>query len=157
VTTSKVCFKIRSRHKRLSASKERGGALVEFTLVMPFLLLVATGMAAFGMALHNDLVLTNAVNTGAQALAFSRGQTSDPCATAYSAISSAAPSLTSGLSLSFVINGSSYAATTSCTAGAAGMVQGASAQVTGTYPCALGVFGESFTCALKSQITEIIQ
>jgi Flp pilus assembly protein TadG len=143
--------------RRSEARRRRGGSLIEFTLVMPLLLLTTTGMAAFGFVLHNELVLTNAVNTGAQQLAFSRGQTADPCATAYTAISNAAPSLTSGLSLTFVINGTTYVATTSCTGGAANMVQGAPAQVTATYPCALGVFRGSFSCSLGTQTTELIQ
>jgi Flp pilus assembly protein TadG len=158
VATSKVCVKIRSGGKRIRAVCQRGGALIEFTLVMPILLLTMTGVSSFGFALHNDLVLTNAVNTGGQLLAISRGQTTDPCATAYTAISGAAPSLKTGLSLTFVINGSTYTATTTCTAGAANMVQGASAQVTATYPCSLVVFGMSFpTCGLRAQITEFIQ
>jgi Flp pilus assembly protein TadG len=143
--------------RRAGARGRRGGSLVEFTLVMPVLLLVTTGMAAFGFVLHNELVLTNAVNNGAQQLAFSRGQTSDPCATAYAAISGAAPSLTSGLSLTFVINGVTYSSTTTCTGGAANMVQGASAQITATYPCALGVFRGSYSCSLGTQTTEFIQ
>ena len=111
-----------------------------------------------GFARDNDLVLTNAVNTGAQLLAISRGQTADPCATAYTAIGGAAPSLKTGLSLTFVINGSTYTATNTCTAGAANMVQGASAKVTATYPCSLVVFSMSFpTCSLLAQITEFIQ
>jgi Flp pilus assembly protein TadG len=144
--------------KRAGAGNQRGGSLIEFTLVMPVLLVTMTGMVSFGFALHNELVLTNAVNAGAQQLAFSRGQTTDPCATAYSAISSAAPSLTTGLSLSFVINGSTYASTTSCTSGASNMVQGASAQVTATYPCTLAVFGMNFpSCHVGTQVTEFIQ
>jgi len=144
--------------KRSRFGNQRGNAVIEFTLVVPFLLLVMTGMASFGFALHNDLILTNAVNTGAQQLAFSRGQTNDPCATAYSAISSAAPSLTSSLSLSFVINGNTYSSTTSCPSAASGMVQGASAQITGTYPCVLAVVGQKFSsCTLQSQVAEVIQ
>jgi Flp pilus assembly protein TadG len=148
-----------TRHAaRAGARRQRGGALIEFTLIMPILLVVTTGMISFGFALHNELVLTNAVNTGAQLLSFSRGQTTDPCATAYSAISNAAPTLTSGLSLSFVINGSTYSSTTSCTAGAANMVQGASAQITASYPCTLAIVGMNFpACHLGSQITEFIQ
>ena len=148
---------IRPGGRRIRNRRERGGSFVEFTLVMPFLLLLVTGMATFGIALHNVLALSNAVNAGAQQLAFSRGQTTDPCATAYSAISTAAPSLTTGLSLSFIINGTTYASTTSCTSGASNMVQGASAQITATYPCALGVFGQKFNCRLQSQTTEFIQ
>jgi Flp pilus assembly protein TadG len=143
--------------KRARANNERGSAFIEFTLVMPVLLLVATGMAAFGLALHNDLVLTNAINGGAQLASFSRGQTTDPCATAYAAISSAAPSLTSGLSLKFVINGSTYT-TNSCPAGAANMVQGATFQITGSYPYSLAVSGQTYgTHNLVAQVSEFIQ
>ena len=137
---------------------QRGGTLIEFTLVMPVLLAIMTGMVSFGFALHNDLLLTNAVNTGAQLLSFSRGQTSDPCATASAAINSAAPTLASGVSLTFVINGSTYSSTTSCSAATANMVQGASAQVTATYPCTLAVVGMSFpACHLGTSTTEFIQ
>ena len=140
------------------ADNKRGQSVVEFTLVIPILLLVMTGLLSFGLALHNYLVLTNAVNTGAQLLAISRGQTTDPCATAYAAIQGAAPSLSSGLSLTFVIDGTTYAAATSCTAGAADMVQGAFVQVTGSYPCSFGIFEMSnHACKIATQVTEFIQ
>jgi Flp pilus assembly protein TadG len=157
VATLKACFKIWSGGKRTGAGNRRGGAVIEFTLIMPVLLLTMTGMAAFGFAIHNEIVLTNAVNIGTQLLAFSRGQSTDPCNTAYTAITSAAPSLTSGLSVTYVIDGTTYAATTTCAAGAANMVQGTSVQITATYPCALGVYGESYTCQLRAQTTELIQ
>jgi Flp pilus assembly protein TadG len=158
MATSKTCVEIQAGSKRIGAGSRRGGTFIEFTLVIPVLLLAMTGMVSFGIALHNDLMLTNAVNTGTQLLAISRGQTADPCATAYTAISGAAPSLATGLSLTFVINGATYTATNTCTAAAANMVQGASAQVTATYPCNLAIFGMSFpSCALKAQIAEFIQ
>jgi Flp pilus assembly protein TadG len=136
---------------------ERGTALIEFALVLPVLLITMTGMAASGIALHNLLVLTNAVNSAAQQLSFSRGQTTDPCATAYTAISKAAPGMTTGLSLTFVIDGSTYSGN-SCTAGAASMVQGASAAVTATYPCTVVYYGTVLSgCTLKAQLTEYIQ
>jgi Flp pilus assembly protein TadG len=149
---------IQSGRKRASAGGRRGQSLIEFTIVMPLLLLVATGLVSFGLALHNYLVLTNAVNTGAQLLSISRGQTADPCATAYTAIGNAAPGLTSGLSLTFVINGTTYASTTSCTGGAANMVQGTTAQITATYPCILSVVGMNPSpCQLQTQVAEFIQ
>jgi len=158
VAISEGCAKIRSGGKRVSAGKQRGQSLIEFTFVMPILLIITTGLVSFGLALHNYVVLTNAVNTGAQLLSISRGQTTDPCATAYAAISGAAPGLTSGLSLTFVINGTTYAATTSCTAGAANMAQGASAEISATYPCVLSVVGMGpSSCQLQTQITEFIQ
>jgi Flp pilus assembly protein TadG len=156
--TDTVCIETRPGGKRVSAGGERGGSLVEFALVMPMLLILITGVTSFGISLHNLLVLTNGVNVGAQLLSISRGQTTDPCATAYSAISTAAPNLTSGLTLSFVINGATYSSTDTCTAGASNMVQGASAEVSGTYPCTLTIFRTvSASCTLKAQVTEFIQ
>lgn len=136
--------------------RERGQSAIEFTLAIPLLLLVMTGALSFGIALHTFLVLTNGVNTGAQLLAVSRGQTTDPCATAYSAIKTSAPSLASGLTLSFVIDGTGYSGTT-CTAGASNMVQGAAAQITASYPCTLAIVDMAHTCSLKTQVTEYIQ
>jgi Flp pilus assembly protein TadG len=147
---------MRSWGKRVRAGNE-GGSLIEFALVLPVLLITVTGMAATAIALHNLLVLTNAVNTGAQVLSFSRGQTTDPCATAYTTISNAAPGMATGMTLTFVIDGTSYSGN-SCTAGAAGMVQGASAEVTATYPCTVVYYGTTISgCTLKAQLTEYIQ
>jgi Flp pilus assembly protein TadG len=155
ITTGKL---FRRGGMRVRVANEQGQAVIEFTLVVPILLIVMTGLLSFGLALHNFLVLTYGVNAGAQLLSFSRGQTTDPCATAATAIQSAVPGLTNGLSLTFVIDGSTYSSTTSCPAGAANMVQGTSAQVTATYPCSLGVFNMNVhTCNLQTQVTEVIQ
>ena len=151
-----LCARIPSRGRWVSVGNGRGQATIEFTLIVPILLVLMTGLLSFGIALHNFLVLTYGVNAGAQLLAISRGRT-DPCATAYSAIQTAAPSLSSSISLNFVIDGTTYPSTKTCTGGAANMVQGASAQVTASYPCTLGVFDMSIhTCSLQTQVTEII-
>jgi Flp pilus assembly protein TadG len=144
---------------------ERGAALVETVFVLPVLLLVVTGITAFGLALNNYQVLTNAVNTGAQALAVSRGQTADPCKTATTAINAAALDLTTAsISLKFVIvspagmtSYTSPAGTTSCAGEQTVVVQGASAQITATYPCTLSIYGMSSACSLQTQVTEVIQ
>lgn len=151
-------FKTRSGEKRVSTDRRRGSALVEFSLVMPILLLIMTGMASFGLAMHDSLVLTNAVNIGAQAIAMSRGQTTDPCATGYSAIVNAAPGLaSSNLSFTFAIGSGSYT-TTSCTGGVSYMAQGATAQITASYPCVLAIYGMSFpACTLSTKTAELIQ
>jgi Flp pilus assembly protein TadG len=132
--------------------------MVEFTLIMPILFLAMTGMLSFGMTMHDYLTLTNGVNSGAQILAMSRGQTTDPCATAVAAIENAAPSLVSAkLTFSYTINGTRYSGT-SCTSGAANMVQGATAQVWAGYPCVLAVYGwNAPACGLKSTTAELIQ
>ena len=79
----------------------RGQSLVEFSFAMTILLITVTGMLSFGIAMHNFLTLTNGVNTGAQTVAMSRGQTSDPCATVMSAIESAAPAGTRVYSVAY--------------------------------------------------------
>ena len=147
-----------SRDFRRFRGNRRGQSLVEFSLAAPLLLITATGMVAFGLALYDQIVLANGVNAGAQTLALSRGQTTDPCATASTAIENASPSLsTSKLSFKFIINGTSYTST-SCTAGAANMVQGATVQVTANYPCVLAVYGLNATsCGLGAQTSEMIQ
>jgi Flp pilus assembly protein TadG len=141
-----------------TGSKQRGQSLIEFTLVMPMMFVLVTGMLSFGIAMHDFLVLTNSVNAGAQVLGMSRGQTTDPCSAAYGAIHGAAPSLTpANLTLTFVINGTTYSGT-SCTSGAAGMAQGTTAQVTASYPCRLGIYGLAVpSCNLQAQTSELIQ
>jgi Flp pilus assembly protein TadG len=154
---------VRSRGEQIRATlrNEKGQSVVELAFVLPVLFLVVTGLFTFGLAVNNNLMLTNAVNNGAQLLAISRGQTTDPCATAIAAVTNAAPLLTaSSLNFTFVLNGTTYAAgTTSCTAGAANLLQGTTAQVTATYPCNLTVYGVNFapTCNLQAQTTELVQ
>ena len=75
----------------LPDSGEQGQSLVEFTLILPMLLLLATGIMVFGMAMNNYLQLTNAVSVGARTVAINAGVTLDPCATAANAIIAAAP------------------------------------------------------------------
>ena len=156
--SSQIRAKIRSGFRRVCASNKRGQSLIEFSIAMPILLITVTGMLSFGIAMHNFLVLTNGVNTAVQLLAMSRGQTTDPCATAYTSMQSAAPSLTAAsLSFTFVINGTTYTSR-SCTAGAAQMVQGASAQLKVTYPCTMAVYSLPInSCLLAAQTAEIIQ
>jgi Flp pilus assembly protein TadG len=138
--------------------------MVETALLLPVMLLVLTGILAFGVALNNYLVLTNAVNVGDQQLSISRGISADPCKTAATAITNSAFYLTpANISLTFTINGSSFSgtgATATCTAGAADMVQGTPAEIQASYPCTLTIAGMSLAGGLKclqTQTTEIIQ
>ena len=136
----------------------RGQSLIEFSLVMPILLVIITGMLAFGISLHDYLCLTFGTNMGVETLAMSRGVTTDPCATAYTAFENAAPGLTaSNITLSFVINGTSYSGT-SCTSAASAMAQGTTAQITASYPCTLAVYGLNAPgCTLATKSAEMIQ
>jgi Flp pilus assembly protein TadG len=154
---------------------EDGSSLIEFALCLPPLLLLMTGIFAFGIAVANYVELTNACSAGSMQLAISRGQLSspwDPCALAVSSVQAAAPSLTAG-SMKFVVvlNGTTYptggtpTASLSCTStsntnGAAGnLVQGQAATVTVTYPCNLTVYkSNNFpSCTLTAKTSELVQ
>lgn len=144
---------------------QEGQAMVEMALALPILLLVVTGILTFGLAFNNYLLLTEATSVGARTLAISRGATTDPCATASSAVIAAAPLLApANLSFTFVLNGTSYTGTScssgSSTTGAAGnLVQGTNAVVTVGYPCSLAVYGANYApkCSLQAQMTELVQ
>jgi Flp pilus assembly protein TadG len=149
----------------LRGLEQEGQAMVEVALVLPVLLLVLTGILTFGLAFNNYLLLTEATSVGARTLAISRGETTDPCATAAAAVYAAAPQLVpANLSFAFVLNGVTYTGAScnsgSSTTGAAGnLKQGASAKVTVNYPCSLAVFGADYApnCSLQSQISELVQ
>jgi len=159
-----VAFPAQSSRRAPHQTRESGQALLEFALCLPVLLLVLTGICTFGIYLTHYLILTNAVTVGAQQLAVSRGQTTDPCQLASSAVQSASPTLNAtNLSYTFVLNSVTYQGT-SCSSGSTGtgaagnLVQGASATVTVSYPCSLAVYGINFpNCLLQSQTTELVQ
>jgi Flp pilus assembly protein TadG len=139
--------------------------MVEMALILPVLLLVVTGILTFGLAFNNYILLTEATTVGARTLAISRGETTDPCATAASAVYAAAPLLTpANLSFVFVLNGTTYKGAScnsgSSTTGAAGnLKQGGNAVVTVSYPCSLGVYGANYApnCTLQAQVAELVQ
>jgi Flp pilus assembly protein TadG len=160
-----LCLGSRVRHQIglvrscIQGSDETGGSLVEFAICVPILLMLVTGMMSFGIAINNYMTLNNAVEVGARQLAISRGQVTDPCSTIASTISSASPLLRSAsLSYTFTLNGTAYPGTT-CTAGAAQLLQGTTAQVQVTYPCTLSLYGKNLVpgCTLQAQTTELVQ
>jgi Flp pilus assembly protein TadG len=58
--------------------REDGQALVEFALVLPILLMIATGITSFGLVFYRYITLTDAVHAGARKLSLGRGAP-DPC------------------------------------------------------------------------------
>ena len=83
--------------KSNSVSSESGNAVVEFALVLPFLLLILFGIVNFGVLMYNQSVITNAAREGARWASIHTstvyGTTCanaavanplDPCETAYS-------------------------------------------------------------------------
>jgi Flp pilus assembly protein TadG len=143
---------------------EEGSALVEIALVTPVLMAVITGICSFAVGFNNQLTLTSAVGAGAQYLQVIRSTTSDPCADALTAIKAAAPSLkASSIQLSLAITSITTTGTTSttetgnsCTSGAALLTPQEPVTVSATYPCALAIYGTTFTnkCQLSAQVTE---
>jgi Flp pilus assembly protein TadG len=159
---------MKKRLGRFRLRDDPGQAMTEFAMGVPILLLLLIASAYFAVAFNNELTLTSATNTGAQALSISRGSTSDPCATTSAAVINAAPGLTSS-SLTFSIAFGTGTSTisygtpftgTSCSSATADLVSGDTAKVTVTYPCNLTVMGYNFApsgCTLSAQTAELIQ
>lgn len=144
---------------RLRAGNE-GNAIVEIALVLPLLMIVMTGIISFSIAFGNQLLLTQAVGTGAQRLQVIRPTTSDPCADTFTAIKNAAPTLTSAnIKLTITINGGTPQTGNTCVGAVASLVAAQNLPVTvaATYPCNLSFYGKSFSptsCLLTAQATE---
>jgi Flp pilus assembly protein TadG len=67
-------------------AEERGQSMVEFALVMPFLVFLLLGICQFGLAFHNYLSITDAARVGAREAAVSRTAAGGPCQAARDAI-----------------------------------------------------------------------
>jgi Flp pilus assembly protein TadG len=140
----------------LLCGESEGSALVEIALVMGPMLAVLTAICAFAVGFNNQLTLTSAVGSGAQYLQLIRTTTTDPCKDTLTAIEGAAPSLTpSSIGLSFSLNGTTVTST-SCPGDQSDLAQGAPVTVTATYPCALPIYGTTFSqkCQLTAKVTE---
>ena len=143
---------------------EDGQALVELAICLPMLLLVVMGICTFGIAINNYISLTSATSSGTRALSVNRGNTSDPCQTLSSTVSSAAPLLKSA-SLSYSLTLTPYggaAATytgTSCAGATSNLSASATAKVKVTYPCTLMVMNQNFAvnCTLTAMDAELVQ
>ncbi len=161
---STTSARVGSRSKvRELPHRNDGQSLVEFALAVPLLLMIVTGITAFGVVFNHYIMLTEATSVGARQLAVSRGQTLDPCQTFSAAVSAAAPLLkTSSLTFTLTLNGDTYTGTScsgSVTSGApADMVLGTSAVVKVTYPYSLGIFRSIVSNGLlTAQTTELMQ
>ncbi len=134
-------------------------------MTLPVLLLVVTGITAFGITFNNYIILTEATAVGARQLTVSRGQTLDPCATFSGAVLAAAPLLKqANLAFSITLNGNTYSGTTcsgTATNGApSNMILGTNAVVTVTYPYSLNVYGLKIVppgSLLTAKMTELMQ
>jgi Flp pilus assembly protein TadG len=142
----------------LNLAKDRTGvAALEFALVAPILLMLAVGIAKFGLMLNNYVILTEAVADGARVFALGRGVTS-PKTSAVGQVQSTASSLTGTLTITLAVNGTACTTDTGCNT-ALSTAQGQPATVTATYPCDLVVMGVNFapSCTLSSSTTEMVE
>lgn len=150
---------IGGRLRALFRAGDDGQALIETAFTLSVLLMVLTGLFAFGLTFANQLSLIQATGSGAQYLAEIRTSTltnNDPCAATLTAIESAAPYLTpSKISLSFNLNGTAITGN-SCPNDQTDLVQGTSVTVTSQYPCNLLVYGVIFAsgCKVNASVTE---
>jgi len=140
VCVGRDCFHaLASRLAGRRGDGECGQAIVEMAYMAPVFLLLTFGMCVFGLALNAQLVLTNAVQVGAQTLSISRGVT-DPCATAVTAVKNAAPNLNwsaSGITWTITLGGSS--AGTSCSG--TSLTSGEASTISVSFPFTNGVLG----------------
>lgn len=140
-----------------------GQSLVEFALALPIMLMIVTGIMAFGVVFNHYIMLTEATSVGARQLTVSRGQTLDPCQTFSAAVVAAAPLLkTSSLTFTLTLNGDTYTGTscsgTTTTGAPADMVLGTNAVAKVTYPYSLGIFRSIVSNGLlTAQMTELMQ
>ncbi|WP_162601855.1 TadE/TadG family type IV pilus assembly protein [Occallatibacter savannae] len=158
-----------------------GGALVEMALVVPVMIMLITGMASFGIALNNYLLLSHASAVGARYLAvnqgnFSNGTTTNPCAMAATQIQAAAAGIAaSQLSYSITLTPTASGTATTYTSsnGTSGFGSGSGCATGGTASMGSGggivtvsvnhpvmpfvVFWSNHSLNLNATTTEVIQ
>jgi Flp pilus assembly protein TadG len=133
-----------------------GVSAIEFALVTPAFLAMGLGALKFGIAMSQYMIVTNAAAQGAMTFALSRGITT-PYATTGTAITNAAPNLTSGsMTKTLRVNGTACSNDSTCQTA---LVAGATASVTVSYPCDLTVMGVNFkaNCTLSSTSAQMVQ
>jgi Flp pilus assembly protein TadG len=120
--------------------RDDGQALVEFALVLPILLMVATGITSFGLVFYRYIALTDAVRAGARTFSLGRGAP-DPCTPAITETVNSAD--TPGVNLqanqvSLFVN--KQPVTAPCTSDA-NWLQGNQVSVTASIPYSISIFG----------------
>jgi Flp pilus assembly protein TadG len=150
------------RLKDLLTSRSEGGALVEMALVVPIMLTLITGMASFGIALNNYLLLSHASDVGARYVAinqgnFSNGTTTNPCAMAATQIQAAAVGIAaSQLSYSIALTPTATGTTTTYTSnnGSSGFGSGSACATGGA--ANMGTGGGIVTVSVSHSVTPFV-
>jgi Flp pilus assembly protein TadG len=136
--------------------EQNGSSLIEFALVLPVMLLVMTGIFTFAVAINHQEQLTQAVGAGGQYLQQIRTSTTDPCKDTFTAITNAAPNLTSANITLTVTMGTTSVTAKTCSGDVSLLTQGGSVSVAATYPCTLTAYAYNFgsACTLSAKVTE---
>jgi Flp pilus assembly protein TadG len=159
-------FRARAARRLPSGRDDRGQAVVEFALVLPVLLLLILGIIKGGILYNNYLQLTDAVRSGARALAIERGQTS-PCGDAAGSVITAAGGLNGNqITMTMTENPDPNSPPSTYTSvGTSGsgtcptLVSGSATTLKATYPCDLAFLGVDFIpgCKLSASATERVE
>jgi Flp pilus assembly pilin Flp len=131
--------------RRTHTRDERGQTMVEFTLVLPVLLVVLFGIIQFGITFSNYVALTDAVRAGARTAAVSRSS-SNPVSDVKARVMDASGDLDSTK-----VNVPDPVTPT-------GWVHGGDVTVTATYPYSISLLGIVVASGnLSSSTTERIE
>jgi Flp pilus assembly protein TadG len=164
----KAIMSIGSRANCIRAHRcwfDQGHAVLEFAFVLPMMMAVVTGLFSFGIALNNQIELTQAVGNGGQYLQQIQSITADPCQDVATTVERNATNLNAAdLTLTLTMSDSSgnstvesgTASTFTCAGAQSNLVTGGTATVMGTYPCSLFVYGLNFknACQLTAEVSE---
>ena len=142
------------------AGGEGGAAAMEFTLVLPVLLLLLFAVLQMGIIFNHYIELANGVSAAARSFAVSRGSTT-PYTNMLTALHSGAPNLNpfstpmANQTLNVTVNSAACNGDSSC---ATALVQGATASISATYPCNFNIPWVTMSgCALTSSASEYVQ
>jgi Flp pilus assembly protein TadG len=128
--------------KRRFMRNEKGQTMVEFTIVLPILLLLLLGILQFGVVFNNYITLTDAVRAGARQAAVGRS-VADPTGSAISRVRASAVNLDQA-KLGVTVTSA--------------WTQGADVTVEATYPYSISLIGLVVSSGnLSSRSTERVE
>lgn len=139
----------------LLRSGEEGQATVEFAVALPMLLMLITGIMAFGQFLYVKSTLQTAASQGVQAVAIAQGMVADPCGYATTVVQQATALNSGSMTITFLNGGPT--GTTMSGASCAGLLGGTTVSAKIQYPCPfLGIFKFVFSgsCPVTAIETE---
>ena len=128
--------------RRLSLRSERGQTMVEFTIILPILVVLILSIAQFGIAFNNYVTLTDAVRAGSRQAAVGRSLP-DPTGASIAKVRSSAANL----------NQSQLNVTVSSP-----WTAGSDVTIEATYPYSINILGWSVAAGnLTSRTTERVE